>query len=126
MTTTDAGWLDALYRNSSIDLLAFLRRRYRTPEDAADCLAETYLVAWRKQAERPTEAELRPWLFGIARNLALRGHQHNGRLATATKALAEGLSAAATTTSDEATDATHGHCTTHSRSCPISTERSSR
>lgn len=106
---TETAWLDALYRETSADLLAFLRRRCRTPEDAADCLAETYLVAWRKQPEHPTEAELRPWLFGIARNLASRSHQHNGRLAAATKALAESLSAAATTTNDDgATDAAHG------------------
>jgi RNA polymerase sigma factor (sigma-70 family) len=83
-----------LYRESSADLLAFLRRRSKTPEAAADCLAETYLIAWKKRAERPPEGELRPWLFGIARNVARRGHQHDGQLASASKALAQSISSA--------------------------------
>jgi RNA polymerase sigma-70 factor (ECF subfamily) len=91
----EAASFDALYRDTSVDLLAFLLRRCRTPDDAADCLAETYLVAWNKRAKRPADDQLRPWLFGIARNVALRGHQHDGRLAAATAALANELSAAA-------------------------------
>jgi RNA polymerase sigma factor (sigma-70 family) len=90
----ETAWLDSLYRESSADLLAFLRRRCKTPEAAADCLAETYLIAWKKRAERPPEGELRPWLFGIARNVALRGHQHDGQLALAAKALANSISSA--------------------------------
>jgi RNA polymerase sigma factor (sigma-70 family) len=90
----ETAWLDSLYRESSADLLAFLRRRCKTPEAAADCLAEAYLVAWRKRTERPPDDELRPWLFGIARNVALRGHQHDGQLASATKALAQSISSA--------------------------------
>ncbi len=35
----------ALYTETNADVLAFLLRRCSTPEDAADCLAETYLVA---------------------------------------------------------------------------------
>ncbi len=101
MTITETAWLDALYRNSSVGLLAYLRRRCKTPEDAADCLAETFLVAWRKRAERPKDDELRPWLFGIARNLARQRHQHDGRLASATKALADSL-ADPTIASDDA------------------------
>ena len=96
----ETAWLDSLYRKSSADLLAFLRRRCKTPEAAADCLAETYLIAWKKRAERPPEGELRPWLFGIARNVALRGHQHDGQLALAAKALANSISSASTAGDD--------------------------
>jgi RNA polymerase sigma factor (sigma-70 family) len=96
----ETAWLDSLYRESSTDLLAFLRRRCKTPEAAADCLAETYLIAWKKRAERPPEAELRPWLFGIARNVALRGHQHDGQLALAAKALANSISSASAARDD--------------------------
>ena len=91
----ETAFFDALYRDTSVALLAFLVRRCRIPDDAADCLAETYLVAWNKRAKRPADDQLRPWLFGIARNVSLRGHQHDGRLAVASAALANELSVAA-------------------------------
>ena len=54
-------------------VLAYLRRRVN-PEDAADLLGETFLVAWRRINELPREPErARMWLFGIARG-TLRNH----------------------------------------------------
>jgi RNA polymerase sigma-70 factor (ECF subfamily) len=47
----------ALYDATAADLLAFLLRRTQTPEDAADCLAETFLVAWDKRDRLPSELE---------------------------------------------------------------------
>ena len=38
--------LTRLYQETREDLLAFVARRCATAEDAADCLAETYRVAW--------------------------------------------------------------------------------
>jgi RNA polymerase sigma-70 factor (ECF subfamily) len=37
---------DALYAANRRDLLAFLLRRASTPEEAADLLAQTFLIAW--------------------------------------------------------------------------------
>jgi RNA polymerase sigma-70 factor (ECF subfamily) len=59
---------DQLFRATSDDVLAYLTRRARTPEDAADALAETYAVAWRKLDSLPDGDRARLWLFGVARN----------------------------------------------------------
>jgi RNA polymerase sigma-70 factor (ECF subfamily) len=80
-----------LYRRTHVDLLAFLLRRCASPEDSADCLAETYLVAWQKRDQMPTDAETRPWLFGVARNVMRRGSELHGRTAAAATALAAEL-----------------------------------
>ena len=81
----------ALYRRTHVDVLAFLLRRCATTEDAADCLAETYLVAWQKRDQMPAGDETRPWLFGVARNVMRRGHERSARTAAATSALANEL-----------------------------------
>ena len=77
-----------LYRRTHVDVLAFLLRRCPTPEDAADCLAETYLVAWQKRDQMPTGTETRPWLFGVARNVMRRGSERHQRTAATASALA--------------------------------------
>jgi RNA polymerase sigma-70 factor (ECF subfamily) len=85
----DSPDFSALYDQTNADLLAFLLRRCPTPEDAADCLAETYLVAWSKRDRIPGGTDARPWLFGVARNVMRRAHQRQNRFATATDALAD-------------------------------------
>jgi RNA polymerase sigma factor (sigma-70 family) len=75
-----ASGFSALYDATAADLLAFLLRRTQTPEDAADCLAETFLVAWDKRDKLPTQLEqARPWLFGVARNVLRRDWKRDGR-----------------------------------------------
>ena len=52
-------------------LLRFLERRVGT-DDAPDLLGETLVVAWRRVADLPEDAEdARMWLFGIARGTIL-------------------------------------------------------
>jgi RNA polymerase sigma-70 factor (ECF subfamily) len=93
-TAADAAEFSALYQETNADLLAFLLRRCPTAEDAADCLAEAYLVAWNKRDQIPPDSEIRPWLFGVARNVMLRGHQQRTRITAATTALAQELHSA--------------------------------
>lgn len=50
-------------------LLAYAVRRIADPADAADVVAETYLVAWRRIDEVPDGDDVRPWLFGVARRV---------------------------------------------------------
>lgn len=64
---------ERLFRDTRSDLLAYILRRSSSAEDAADALAETYLVAWRKLEAIPTGDRGRLWLFGVARNLLLKG-----------------------------------------------------
>ena len=77
-----------LYEDTSRDLLAFLLRRCATAEDAADCLAEAYRIAWETHARIPAGPEARPWLFGVARNIARQTHRGETRRAATTSALA--------------------------------------
>ena len=77
-----------LYEDTSRDLLAFLLRRCATAEDAADCLAEAYRIAWEKRTRIPADHEARPWLFGVARNIARQTHRGDTRRAATTSALA--------------------------------------
>jgi RNA polymerase sigma factor (sigma-70 family) len=64
---------EQLFRDTRSDLLAYIVRRSQSAEDAADVLAETYLVAWRRLEAIPAGERARLWLFGVARNLLLKG-----------------------------------------------------
>ena len=63
---------EQLFRQTRTDLLAYLLRRSPTAEDAADALAETYLIAWQKLDRIPSGEQARLWLFGVARNVLLK------------------------------------------------------
>ncbi len=58
---------EALYATHRRDLLAYFLRRAE-PSDAADLLAETFLVAWRRLDAVPAEKDARLWLFGVGRH----------------------------------------------------------
>jgi RNA polymerase sigma factor (sigma-70 family) len=64
---------EQLFRDTRTDLLAYIIRRSQSAEDAADVLAETYLIAWQKLDAIPRGERARLWLFGVARNLLLKG-----------------------------------------------------
>jgi DNA-directed RNA polymerase specialized sigma24 family protein len=74
-----------LYEETCRDLLAFLLRRCQTAEAAADCLAESYRIAWEKRGRIPDGADARPWLFGVARNVLRREIAHDQRSAAASR-----------------------------------------
>lgn len=50
-------------------ILAYALRRTDGPGDAADVVAETFVVAWRRMDAVPAGGEARPWLFGVARRV---------------------------------------------------------
>lgn len=86
--------LTELYGRHGEDILAYALRRAQTPEDAADALAETFLVAWRRLAEVPSEPEARLWLYGVARRTLLnqrRGALRRERLAERMRAEARAI-----------------------------------
>lgn len=65
------------------DLLGYALRRVVAPEDAADVVAETMLVAWRRLDEVPADGTARLWLYGVARRVLAnyrRGEVRRGRL----------------------------------------------
>lgn len=67
-----------LYRQTRDEVMAYLVRRTRSMEDAADALSETYAVAWRKLDSLPEGDRARLWLFGAAR-IELRKAAREGR-----------------------------------------------
>lgn len=58
-----------LYREHGRAVLAYALRRVEDREDAADVVAETFLVAWRRLGEVPVGAESRLWLYGVTRRV---------------------------------------------------------
>lgn len=86
---------EALYRDTRADLLAYLVRRAGDAQDAADALAETYLIAWEKLERVPVGPEARLWLFGVARNVSLRGARRRAVAGALTERLAAEVRAAA-------------------------------
>lgn len=69
---------EALYTSHSADLLAYAARRTSSGADAADVVADTFLVAWRRIEEVPAGDDARPWLFGVARGV-LANHRRGLR-----------------------------------------------
>jgi RNA polymerase sigma factor (sigma-70 family) len=79
-----AGLFEDAYRTSGRAVLGYALRRAASREDALDVVAETFAIAWRRRDDLPADpAEVRPWLFGIARRClanADRGSRRAGRL----------------------------------------------
>lgn len=59
-------------------ILAYALRRTEEPGDAADVVAETFVVAWRRIDALPAHGQARPWLFGVARRV-LANHRRSNR-----------------------------------------------
>ena len=75
--------IDDLYTRHGRDVLAYALPRSASPEDAADVVAETFLVAWRRARDIPARDEARLWLFGVARRVLAnqrRGERRRTRL----------------------------------------------
>jgi RNA polymerase sigma-70 factor, ECF subfamily len=68
----------AVYAATYKPLLGYALRRCDSPEDAADVVAETFTVAWRRAAEMPAGDEARLWLYGVARRV-LANHRRGER-----------------------------------------------
>jgi RNA polymerase sigma-70 factor (ECF subfamily) len=72
--TDFAGYVDDV----GPDLLAYFVRRVFPTEDAADLVAETMIVLWRRQSDLPNERDsARAWAFGVARQV-LRNYRRAG------------------------------------------------
>lgn len=74
---------EEMYRAFSGAIFAYAARRTSDPSDAADIVAETFTIAWRRIGDVPQGGEAKPWLFGVARNLLSkhhRGRRRRGRL----------------------------------------------
>jgi RNA polymerase sigma factor (sigma-70 family) len=65
-------------------VLGYVLRRTGSSDDAADVLAETFLVAWRRLDDMPPGDTARLWLYGVARRVLAnqrRGERRRSALA---------------------------------------------
>src|ERR1700759_687699 len=58
-----------LYREQGRAILAYALRRGAAPEDAADVVPGTFLVAWRRFGEVPIDDGALLWLYTVAGNV---------------------------------------------------------
>src|ERR1700722_12967532 len=75
---------EAVYAACHVPILGYVLRRASSPDDAADILAETFLVAWRRLDEVPPGQDARLWLYRVARNVLAnyyRGERRRSALA---------------------------------------------
>jgi RNA polymerase sigma factor (sigma-70 family) len=80
----------ALFESTHRPLLAYAVRRVADPGDAADVVAEAFLVAWRRIEDVPAGTDARPWMFGVARRVLANHHRGTRRrLALADRLRAE-------------------------------------
>ena len=59
----------AVYEAHFAAILGYALRRTECAEDAADVVAETFLVAWRRSDDLPPGDDVRLWLYGVARRV---------------------------------------------------------
>ncbi len=80
-----------LYRDQGRAILAYALRRVEDREDAADVVAETFLIAWRRLGEVPIDAGARLWLYAVARRVIANLHRTKRRRIRLGRRLAESL-----------------------------------
>lgn len=86
-----------LFTRNRLDILKFLIRRSASPEEAADALAETFLVAWRRIDVVPDGLDGRLWLYGVARNILFKQFATRRRATVLNERLASELSSVVAT-----------------------------
>ncbi|QKW41042.1 sigma-70 family RNA polymerase sigma factor [Actinomadura sp. NAK00032] len=60
---------EAIYAATYEPILGYVLRRCASPDDAADVVAETFTIAWRRLGEIPPGGRARLWLYGVARRV---------------------------------------------------------
>jgi RNA polymerase sigma factor (sigma-70 family) len=70
---------EALYADNFRPLLGYVVRRSSQPANAADVVAETFLVAWRRLDEVPDDERARLWLYGVAHRVLANAHRGERR-----------------------------------------------
>lgn len=86
---------EATYRELYAPICGYALRRVREPEDAAEVIAETFATLWRRFDSCPQGAELRPWLFGVARRVLANQRRGERRRTALGERLAENVDRAA-------------------------------
>lgn len=84
---------EALYAQYHAQVLGYALRRIDSPDEAADVLADTFLVAWRRLEIVPEGERSRLWLYGVARRVLSNQRRGEHRRTQLADRLREELSA---------------------------------
>jgi len=79
----DVQGFDLLHARYERPLFAFIRRHHPQQAEAEDVLHETFLALLRDRKGAREAANLRAWLFQVARNLCLNRHRARRRASSA-------------------------------------------
>ena len=66
---------EEIYAAQCAPLLGYALRRTSNGDDAADIVAETFLIAWRRLDDVPAGDGARLWLYGVARRVLANHHR---------------------------------------------------
>jgi RNA polymerase sigma factor (sigma-70 family) len=84
----------ALYGRARPRLLAYALRRTLSPEDAADVVAETFFIAWRRFDAVPDDEASLLWLYAACRRVIANHSRRAGRRIELTQRMGAELSSA--------------------------------
>ena len=73
---------EALYGDCHGPVFGYVLRRTDNAEDAADAIADTFLIAWRRLDDIPTGDQARLWLYGVARRVLANQRRGKRRRST--------------------------------------------
>ena len=88
-----SGRFTLVYQENYRPVLGYALRRCASLDDAADVVAETFTVAWRKFDELPVNGEARLWLYAVARRVLANHRRGERRHADRAAALRDELAA---------------------------------
>jgi RNA polymerase sigma-70 factor (ECF subfamily) len=89
-----------LYEAGRARVVAYALRRTPNAEDAADVVAETFAIAWRRVEVIPFGEREIPWLYAVARRVIANRVRRSSSQNAAVKALARELSASSHVTDE--------------------------
>jgi RNA polymerase sigma-70 factor, ECF subfamily len=84
---------ERMYAATYEPILGYAMRRCSRPEDAADVVAETFTVAWRRFEEIPPDGKARLWLYGVARRVLANHRRGESRRRMRTTELRDEIAA---------------------------------
>ncbi|UPK75030.1 sigma-70 family RNA polymerase sigma factor [Nocardioidaceae bacterium SCSIO 66511] len=76
---SEADRFQRVYEANFTPLLGYALRRVIAAEDAADAVAETFLVAWRRIDRVPDGDDARLWLYGVCRRVLANSNRASTR-----------------------------------------------
>jgi RNA polymerase sigma-70 factor (ECF subfamily) len=77
--SNDSERFEALFSAHQSAILAYALRRSKSPEEAADVVAETFTTTWRRLDDVPAGEKTLPWLYATAKHTLANTHRSSAR-----------------------------------------------